>query len=228
MKNLFYFIFAGLIISCKNDKDINTTYESNKLLDSTENTTDSVELTPTLLAIDSTFREAEISTHNNNPITKTRKDPLENLDDDFIITIEILIKYANPCNNVEYDSTFYAVHLNKRILNFNSLYQNTNDTSYYLNGKLYEGIVKVIDPEYGDNVEGNQYYTISKGRLNGPFYQQIAEGSEQLFGHYQNGKRHGSFTIMFGDVDCRPTQSVKYHMGNVQEGGDIEFLKHLF
>ena len=47
---------------------------------------------------------------------------------------------------------------------------------------------------------------------------------EQLFGHYQN-KRHGSFTIIH--VDCRPTQSVKYHMGNVQEGGDIEFLKHL-
>ena len=42
-----------LIISCNNDKDVNITYESNKLLDSTENTTDSVELTPTPLSIDS-------------------------------------------------------------------------------------------------------------------------------------------------------------------------------
>ncbi len=141
-------------------------------------------------------------------------------------SLEDFIKYANPCN---YNSSFmYSEHLNKNILSFEKLKLNKNDTSYYLNGKLYEGIVKVIDPEYGDNVEGNQYYTISKGRLNGPFYQQIAEGSEQLFGHYQNGKRHGSFTIMSGDLDCWPTQSVKYHMGNVQEGGDIEFLKHLF
>ena len=74
----------------------------------------------------------------------------------------------------------YSEHLNKNILSFEKLKLNKNDTSYYLNGKLYEGIVKVIDPEYGDNVEGNQYYTISKGRLNGPFYQQIAEGSEQF------------------------------------------------
>ena len=88
MKNIFYLIFAGFIISCNNDNNINTTYESNKIWYSIENTTDSVELTPTLLAIDSTFSEAEISTHNNNPITKTRKDPLENLDGDFFISLE--------------------------------------------------------------------------------------------------------------------------------------------
>ena len=34
MKNIFYFIFSLLIISCNNDKKINTTKESNNLLDS--------------------------------------------------------------------------------------------------------------------------------------------------------------------------------------------------
>ena len=34
MKNIFYFIFSLLIISCNIDKNINTTKESNNLLDS--------------------------------------------------------------------------------------------------------------------------------------------------------------------------------------------------
>lgn len=42
MKNIFYFIFAGLIISCNNDKNINKTNESISLIDSIQKLNDSL------------------------------------------------------------------------------------------------------------------------------------------------------------------------------------------
>ena len=197
-----------------------TNLESDTITNQTNNIIDiSMNLDSHKLVISKTdnIDESNVELYQPNKVVDTMR-----------VTIESFTKYADPCNNWENDSTFYAAQLNKRILNFNSLKLNTSDTSYYFNGKLYDGIVKVIDPEYGDGVEGNQYYTLSIGRLNGPFYQQIAEGSWQLFGHYQNGKRHGSFTKYHGDLECLPIESVKYNMGTIQEGGDIEFLDHLF
>lgn len=42
MKNIFYFIFTALIISCNNDKNINITYESINLMDSIQKINDSI------------------------------------------------------------------------------------------------------------------------------------------------------------------------------------------
>ena len=78
MKNIFYFIFTALIISCNNDKNINITNDSNKLLDSTENTTDSVELPPTPLSTDNNT--------NNKPITKSINKPKEDLKNEVVVT----------------------------------------------------------------------------------------------------------------------------------------------
>ena len=42
MKNIFYLIFTALIISCNNDKNINTTNESIRLIDSIQKLNDSL------------------------------------------------------------------------------------------------------------------------------------------------------------------------------------------
>ena len=179
MKNIFYFIFTALIISCNNDKDVNITYESNKLLDSTENTTDSVELAPTPLSTDSANSEVEISSDENHDFdynfeniigkySHLNKFSLRPYDEAFIDTY---YKYTT----IDGEENYYCLAINDSTkLKFKLGYH--DGTSNHLlkqDGTILESSGLYIEKIEVETIDMSNYYFGTEGRGYDENYEEI-------------------------------------------------------
>jgi len=206
MRLLFVFVFLLGLVSCgENEK---------KLANATSNKRDTK-------LIDKKSKSTYKKPNNIYEIDELNKNT-----DVIEITVENLIKHTIPISvKSNNDSIFkIASHINKQIININCLKRNPIDSIFYFKEKAFTGAVKVLDLSFSTDEEEivfTKYYSIKKGKLNGPFFQ-IQEGSLWIYGNYKDGKKHGWFNEEHGDLDWKFYNKVLYKKGLIKEHKQID------
>ena len=194
MKNIFYFIFAGLIISCNNDKNINTRNESINLVDSD---TDG----------DGLPDAAEVSQYNTDPnLLDTDGDGLNDSDE---IT-NLMTDALNP------DSDGDGYTDGEEVFNFTNPNDPGDPAPEIDDGGIIPENQNLKTAFEEENIKENA--DMIDGKIMGKFYDEEYSGSYTVF------ERDNKIFIKIIYEDDGRTMETEMKKSKINEGLKLEFI----